>query len=176
MLRDNVPEVALFRLFGNQTGPPDLTWPQGFWWPALEQFLHNHTTVRANGQIVDQFGSYDSLWSYADHELFTGEGCKVYYLKAQAEVGQPLSMGEGSGLRMVMSGSPCSAGGCKGAEMASAHLSTSSNNLYGTYELRMRPPHEPNTSSCPNGVYGYFTAGYARSDGKWNEMNLNETI
>ena len=58
--------------------------------------------------------------------------------------------------------------------MVSDHLSTTSNHLYGDYELRMRAPYTAGASGseCSDGIYAYFTAGYQNVDGVWNEMNF----
>ena len=41
MQRDHVPEVALFRLYGDHSAatPPNERWPQEFWWQHLRSFL-----------------------------------------------------------------------------------------------------------------------------------------
>eukprot|EP00939_MAST-03C_sp_MAST-3C-sp1_P004041 g4041.t1 len=43
--QDGVPEVALFRLYGDQSEktPPNSRWPEDFWWPLLHDFLFNAT-------------------------------------------------------------------------------------------------------------------------------------
>lgn len=42
---DGVPEVALFRLYGDQSSktPPDQRWPEDFWWPELKKYLSGST-------------------------------------------------------------------------------------------------------------------------------------
>lgn len=41
ILQDGVPEIALFRLFGDQSAatPPDQRWPEAWWWPLLDQYM-----------------------------------------------------------------------------------------------------------------------------------------
>ena len=124
---------------------------------------------------IDDFATYNSsMWSYADRSLGTTDGCKVYYLKNHSRVGAALSLGEGTGLAMLMSGTPCAANPamCQGARMTADHLTSTSSALYGDYALRMRAPYQIGGSSltCNPGVYAYFTAGYVNKDGKWNEM------
>jgi len=36
MIADDVPEMALFRLI--QIPKANLTWPQDWWWPLLDEF------------------------------------------------------------------------------------------------------------------------------------------
>merc|ERR1712228_297981 len=42
------------------------------------------------------------------------------------------------------------------------------------YEARIRAPHfaHEHYDHCDDGIYGYFTAGYAKDDGWWNEINF----
>merc|ERR1712232_765754 len=65
---------------------------------------------------------------------------------------------------------------CHGAKMASAHLGTVNAHSFGDYEARIRAPHfyPGDGDKCDDGIYGYFTAGYARNkdDGWWNEINF----
>ena len=53
-----------------------------------------------------------------------------------------LSLGQGRGLRMLMSDQPCRANpaGCHGAKMAADHVQSVDHRLYGDYELTMRAP------------------------------------
>ena len=41
MIQDNVPEIAMFRLYGDQSEntPPDERWPQDWWWGPLRDYL-----------------------------------------------------------------------------------------------------------------------------------------
>lgn len=41
MIQDDVPEIAMFRLYGDQSErtPPDQRWPQDFWWEGLKRFI-----------------------------------------------------------------------------------------------------------------------------------------
>jgi hypothetical protein len=114
--------------------------------------------------------------TYADHEMGTTDKCKVYYLKNHSLVGQDLTLGEGLGLRMLMSATPCkqSPASCHGAKMAADHATSITSHHFGDYELRMRAPYALNGSggTCDKGIYAYFTAGFQKQDGKWNEMNF----
>ena len=87
-----------------------------------------------------------------------------------------LSLGQGRGLRMLMSDQPCRANpaGCHGAKMAADHVQSTDHRLYGDYELTMRAPYtlSGDGSTCAKGIYAYFTAGYTNTHGKWNEMNF----
>ena len=39
MLKDQVPEIAMFRIYGPQeTVPQDQRWPQAWWWPLLTEY------------------------------------------------------------------------------------------------------------------------------------------
>lgn len=100
----------------------------------------------------------------------------MWYLKNHSLVGQDLSLGEGLGLRMLMSSTPCkqNPAACHGAKMAADHITSIESHGFGDYELRMRAPYEQNSSggTCNNGIYAYFTAGYVNTNGKWNEMNF----
>eukprot|EP00658_Telonema_sp_P-2_P049344 TRINITY_DN3751_c0_g1_i1.p1 TRINITY_DN3751_c0_g1~~TRINITY_DN3751_c0_g1_i1.p1 ORF type:complete len:350 (-),score=73.31 TRINITY_DN3751_c0_g1_i1:406-1455(-) len=46
MIQDGVPELAMFRLYGDQSRgtPPDQRWPEDFWWPALRAFLAGNSS------------------------------------------------------------------------------------------------------------------------------------
>eukprot|EP00041_Stephanoeca_diplocostata_P025672 m.677550 g.677550 ORF g.677550 m.677550 type:complete len:641 (-) comp22798_c1_seq1:986-2908(-) len=50
---DNVPEVALFRLYGDQNAatPPDQRWPEDWWWPLLTSYMSGATDLGGNGDI-----------------------------------------------------------------------------------------------------------------------------
>mmetsp|Transcript_8544 Transcript_8544/g.21996 ORF Transcript_8544/g.21996 Transcript_8544/m.21996 type:complete len:282 (+) Transcript_8544:15-860(+) len=127
--------------------------------------------------LDDSFTTYNSsVWEYADSSMGVTDGCKVWYLKNQSMVNANLSLGQGRGLRMVMSASPCKANttACNGAKMAADHLTSVAAHLDGDYELKMRAPYQVGTDGdvCNPGVYAYFTAGYVNKDGKWNEMNF----
>ena len=132
----------------------------------------------AAGRIVyDDFTTYNSsVWSYDDGSMGTTDKCKVWYLKNHSRVGADLSLGEGKGLMMLMSSTPCKQDPkyCHGAKMAADHVSSIANHLYGDYELRMRAPYAVNSTggTCDKGIYAYFTAGYVNKAGKWNEMNF----
>jgi hypothetical protein len=100
--------------------------------------------------LYDDFSTYNtSLWTYADGSMGTTDKCKVWYLKNHSSVGAALSLGEGTGLRMLMSSTPCKASPatCHGAKMAADHVGSNSNHLYGDYELRMRAPYAVNGAS-----------------------------
>lgn len=109
----------------------------------------------------------------------TKDKCKVWYLKNHSLVGQDLTLGEGLGLRMLMSSTPCKQNprSCHGAKMAADHITSISSHKFGDYELRMRAPYALNGSggTCDSGIYAYFTAGYVNKNGKWNEMNFVRT-
>jgi beta-glucanase (GH16 family) len=110
----------------------------------------------------------------------TTDGCKVWYLKTHSTVGANLSLSEGTGLRMLMSSTPCRQDpkACgkdnttKGAKMASDHLGSTSSFGFGDYELRMRAPRVFQADTCSNGIYAYFTSGFVKTNGKWNEVNF----
>ena len=122
--------------------------------------------------------TYNSkLWDYADKSLGTTDGCKVWYLKNHSIVNTTLSLNEGTGLKMHMSSPPCKSNpaACHGAKMAADHLSLKTPNLYGDYELRMRAPYTVHGSGATvsNGTYAYFTAGYGKTNGVWNEVRVS---
>lgn len=128
-------------------------------------------------ELFDDFTTYNaSVFKYDDEKMGTTDGCKVWYLKNHSMVNANLSMGEGRGLRMLMSSTPCkeNPAACHGSKMAADHVSSVTNNHFGKYELRMRAPYAINGSggTCASGIYAYFTAGYINSDGKWDEMNF----
>ena len=132
----------------------------------------------SSGSVVyDSFTTFNaSVWSYADESMGTTDGCKVWYLKNHSTVDANLSLGEGRGLRMLMSSTPCRSdpSACHGAKMAADHVSSKFDHHFGTYELRMRAPYAVNGSggTCNSGIYAYFTAGYINVHGKWDEMNF----
>lgn len=104
------------------------------------------------------------------------DGSKVWYLKNHSRVGSTLSLNAGTGLQMIMSSEPCKIEPslCGGAKMAADHLETTTTNLQGDYELRMRAPYTAGKLpvQCSDGVYAYFTAGFMKKSGVWNEMNF----
>lgn len=125
--------------------------------------LHLALLTPISAILYDDFTTYNSsVWSYADESLGTTDKCKVWYLKNHSMVNADLSLGEGRGLRMLMSSNPCKAHpACGGAKMAADHVSSVANHQYGDYELRMRAPYAVNGSggTCNQGIYAYFTAG-----------------
>jgi len=128
------------------------------------------------GLLYDSFTTYnDSLWAYSDMEMGTTDGCKVWYLKNHSTVGANLSLSEGPGLRMLMSSTPCRQdpeASCGGAKMASDHVGSTSSFGFGDYELRMRAPHVAQADTCSHGIYAYFTAGFVKGNGEWDEINF----
>ena len=59
-------------------------------------------------ELYDDFTSYNSsTFSYDDQTVGHTDGCKVYYLKNHSLVNSSLSLHEGTGLKMVMSATPC---------------------------------------------------------------------
>jgi hypothetical protein len=132
----------------------------------------------AAAPVFDNFSTYNSkLWEYADESLGTTDGCKVWYLKNHSLVDTTLSLNEGTGLKMLMSSVPCKSNpaACGGAKMAADHLTLKHYLLYGDYELRMRAPYTVGSGKdVSNGTYAYFTAGYGKTDGVWNEVYGSE--
>jgi hypothetical protein len=132
----------------------------------------------SGGAAFDDFTTYNaSVWAYDDGKGGDTDGCKVWYLKNHSAVNTTLSLGAGTGLRMLMSSTPCKenpATCTNGAKMTADHVSSVENHHFGTYELRMRAPYVVNGTggTCDSGVYAYFTAGYISSGGRWNEMNF----
>ena len=65
---------------------------------------------------------------------------------------------------------------CHGAKLTADHLESTSFNLHGDYELKMRGPFRADRPGQPAesspGVYAYFTAGYVSKAGVWNEVNF----
>ena len=127
-------------------------------------------------RIEDHFASRNaSTWSYADR-AFADQFAPVYYLANHSLAGVALSKGEGTGLQVRISDVPCKYDPalCRGAAMASGHLTTKRLHSYGDYVARLRAPHSyPDGSKCDEGIYGYFTAGYVNSEcGVWNEINF----
>ena len=121
--------------------------------------------------LHDNFTTYnEAVWSYADASEGKTDGCKVWYLKNHSHVNAVLSDGS-HGLSMLMSATPNPAA-CNGAKMTADHIETKQSQLYGTYTLKARTPHKVDSADADNGVYAYFTAGYASHGGKWNEMNF----
>jgi hypothetical protein len=109
------------------------------------------------GDLYDSFLTYNtSIWTYDDRKMGTTNKCKVWYLKNHSQVGAQLSLGEGKGLRMLMSSTPCKAnpGACHGAKMAADHVGSLSKHLYGDYELRMRAPYAVNGALRAGGDHG----------------------
>jgi len=119
--------------------------------------------------IYDDFKQMDrSVWRYANHELHTFGSARTYYLDNHSAFSS-------SGLKVTMSEHPCSDNPdklCSGADMASDHLQTVDKHHYGDYEVSLRAPHHEDTAECDDDIYAYFTAGYAKEDGWWNEMNF----
>ena len=106
--------------------------------------------------------------------------CKVWYLKNHSLVGQDLTLGEGLGLRMLMSATPCkqNPASCHGAKMAADHATSIAATHFGDYELRMRAPHALNGTggTCDKGIYAYFTAGYANKNGQWRAPHASRGL
>jgi beta-glucanase (GH16 family) len=125
--------------------------------------------------IDDDFTTRDeTTWKWADHG-YVSQFAPGYYLKNHSEVNAALTLGEGQGMILTMSNEPChwnKDANCKGADMASSHVQTRAEHSYGDYEARFRAPHIPGDYTCPDGIYGYFTAGYSKHDGIQNEMNF----
>lgn len=95
-----------------------------------------------SGEFQDNFTTYNTqTWEFANDELFTGLGCMVYYEKNHSQVNHSLSKDEGHGLVIVMEACQKVEDECKGSKMASGHLQTADDHLYGDYELRMRAPY-----------------------------------
>jgi hypothetical protein len=117
----------------------------------------------------------ETLWSFANNSRSTQGTGDTFYLANHSTANANLSKGEGYGLLMNMSDIPCkwNAAECQGAAMATAHLSSKQQHMYGDFELRMRAPHATgkNPTICDSGIYGYFTAGYVGHP-TWNEMNF----
>eukprot|EP00041_Stephanoeca_diplocostata_P008147 m.118021 g.118021 ORF g.118021 m.118021 type:complete len:258 (-) comp17196_c0_seq2:595-1368(-) len=131
--------------------------------------------THAQQGFQDNFTRYNtSEWIYANDELFTGLGAVVYYEKNHSKVNHTLSKGQGKGLVIVMEACQHVEDGCKGSKMASGHLQTAENHLYGDYELRMRAPYtvDGDGTTCSEGIYAYFTAGFYRENDTWNEVNF----
>ncbi len=116
--------------------------------------------------LYDTFTTYnDTVWAYADGTKGTTDGSLTWYLKNHSRVDAVLSDGS-IGLSMLMSACPHPSE-CGGAEMISDHAQSLQSQLYGTYTLKARAPHKVNSSSADDGVYAYFTAGYAQENGIW---------
>ena len=107
-----------------------------------------HASLSSGVSLFDNFTSYNSsIWTYDDGKGGDTDGCKVWYLKNHTTVDAHLSMEAGTGLRMLMSSTPCvenPATCTNGAKMAADHLSSIENHHYGVYELRMRAPYTVN--------------------------------
>lgn len=134
------------------------------------------TCVLAEETIIDQFETRDaSIWNYADRDLFK-QFAPVYYMLNHSRTNAKLSKQEGRGLKLIMNDEPCKYDTklCKGAKMASDHLKSVNGHSYGDYEARLRAPHYSpgDGSQCDDGIYGYFTAGYAKGSDYWNEITM----
>lgn len=118
----------------------------------------------AQGYIFDDFHTVNtSLWEVADRQ-YVDNFAPVYYLRNHSATGA-------AGLAVTISDDPCRSdpGQCHGAAMASDHWQSTTSQ---SYEARLRAPHVPGSSKCPDGVYGYFTAGFVKTDAYWNEVNF----
>lgn len=112
--------------------------------PAPSPAIHSDFTSREPG-----------IWKYADHELAHVEDGYTYYLLNHSTVDSTLSLGQGHGLRMVISDEPCKSHprACAGAKMASDHVMSVTNHLYGDFELRFRPPFCSDGADCPPDIF-----------------------
>eukprot|EP00911_Craspedida_sp_UC1_P001777 UC1_evm2s1355 len=132
----------------------------------------------ASGAYMDEFITRNtSLWYWSNGELGTVGSGLVWYLQNHSAVGTNLSLGEGVGMRVVCNNEPCAADPaafCHGATMASDHVETPYNLGNGDFTLRFRAPYliSNGAAAAPDDIYAYFTAGYRRDNGKWNEMNF----
>jgi hypothetical protein len=133
----------------------------------------NTGSRRGDSSIYDDFTSRDeSTWKWTDKSLEHKK--TAFYLKNHSEMNATLSHNEGHGMILTISDKPCKWNSklCKGVAMASSHVQTKGDHGYGDYEARFRAPHNPKDNSSSDGVTSYFTSGYAKVDGNWNELNF----